>query len=271
MLGVGSALTFDHYNTCFVLSDENNSLLVDAGGGNGVLSQLKRAGIAWQDIHQMFITHHHIDHFMGAVWMVRMVGYACQRNCYEGEFSVYGNADVIGLLESICRQLLNPGELEWIGKSIHLVAVHDGQGIELIGHQATVFDIHSPRLVQYGFVIDISSSGQQPGSRYLACCGDEPFHEAAKPYVQGCEWMMHEAFCLHSEREIYKPYNIYHSTVKDACENAANLGVSNLLLYHTEEHTEPNRQALYLEEARRYFSGRIFVPGDLDVIDLDGR
>ena len=44
MLGTGSALVTECYNTCFVLSDGDEHFLVDGGGGNGILSQLKKAG-----------------------------------------------------------------------------------------------------------------------------------------------------------------------------------------------------------------------------------
>ena len=37
-------------------------------------------------------------------------------------------------------------------------------------------------------------------------------------YVRGSDWLLHEAFCLYAERDIWKPYEKHHSTVKDACE-----------------------------------------------------
>ena len=48
MLGTGSALVTECYNTCFVLSDGDEHFLVDGGGGNGILSQLKKAGFNWR-------------------------------------------------------------------------------------------------------------------------------------------------------------------------------------------------------------------------------
>lgn len=44
MLGTGSATVTQIFNTCFVLQTDTTKLLVDAGGGNGVLSQLNRVG-----------------------------------------------------------------------------------------------------------------------------------------------------------------------------------------------------------------------------------
>lgn len=67
MLGTGNAVVTECYNTCFVLEDEERTqedryFLVDGGGGNGLLHQLKEAGISWKDIRVMFLTHRHLDH-----------------------------------------------------------------------------------------------------------------------------------------------------------------------------------------------------------------
>ena len=45
ILGTGNALATRCYNTCFTLHSKEKVLLVDAGGGNGILTQLERAGI----------------------------------------------------------------------------------------------------------------------------------------------------------------------------------------------------------------------------------
>ncbi len=76
----------------------------------------------------------------------------------------------------------------------------------------------------------------------------------------GFDWM--------DMREIFDPYEKHHSTVRDAWQTAARLGVGNLLLYHTEDKTGADRKRLYLEEGRPQFSGRIFVPEDLEVLPL---
>ena len=102
----------------------------------------------------------------------------------------------------------------------------------------------------------------------LACCGDEPYSESCETYVAGSRWLLHEAFCLHSQAHIFDPYEKHHSTVMDACKTAARLNVENLLLYHTEDKTGDARKELYAEEGGRYFSGRIFVPEDLEALAL---
>ena len=69
-------------------------------------------------------------------------------------------------------------------------------------------------------------------------------------------------------RDIFDPYEKHHSTVKDACELAEELGVKNLLLYHTEDRNYACRRELYLAEGQPYFSGKLWVPEDIEVIEL---
>lgn len=98
MLGTGNALVTEVYNTCFLLEDETREndgyFLVDAGGGNGILKQLKRAGTNWRDVHEIFITHKHIDHFLGALWLIRMILQKSAKGEYKGETNIYGHDEV---------------------------------------------------------------------------------------------------------------------------------------------------------------------------------
>ena len=59
-----------------------------------------------------------------------------------------------------------------------------------------------------------------------------------------------------------------HSTAKDASELAEQLGVQNLILYHTEDKNIARRKELYTEEGKKYFSGNLYVPEDLEKIEL---
>ena len=53
-----------------------------------------------------------------------------------------------------------------------------------------------------------------------------------------------------------------------ASENAARMGVRNVILYHTEDDSLEQRRRLYTEEGRRYFGGNIYVPDDLERIPV---
>lgn len=88
------------------------------------------------------------------------------------------------------------------------------------------------------------------GGRKLTCCGDEPYNDSEKSYVENSTWLLHEAFCLHSQADIFSPYEKHHSTVKDACELAETMGAANLVLYHTEDRNLGRRKELYTEEGK---------------------
>ena len=104
------------YNTCFTIKTGKNILLVDAGGGNGILGQLEKAGIAISEIHDMFVTHAHTDHILGAVWMVRIVMQKMLSGQYTGTFRVYGHDKVLEVLDWICRKLLPAKIVALIGE-----------------------------------------------------------------------------------------------------------------------------------------------------------
>lgn len=284
MLGTGHALVTRCYNACFALCEDevpcNRAgvassapsnpaasaapvFLVDAGGGNGILSQLERAGIDWRRIHDLFITHTHIDHLMGAVWILRVVCYGMECGAYAGELTVWGNDEVISAVGSLARMLLRPSESRFIGERVFLRAVRDGEHVPIMGHDTAFFDVRSKGSAkQFGFVMEY-----EPGKRF-SCSGDEPLVEANFPKVEGAAWLVHEAYCLASEEERFNPHPIHHGTVAEACDTARRLGVSNLVLYHTEDEDLSNRKRRYLEEGARHFAGALHVPDDLETLTL---
>jgi len=262
MLGTGNALVTECYNTCFVISDGDKNFLVDGGGGSGILRQLKHAGFNWQDMREIFLTHKHIDHFTGILWLVRMICQYMNQREYVGEAKIYGHAEVLQLLDDVAKKLLQPKETRFIGERLHFITVADGEVLNVIGRATTFFDIHSTKAKQFGFSMDIG------GAKELTCCGDEPCNDYGKVYAENSEWLLHEAFCLYSQADIFDPYGKNHSTVKDACELAENLHVKNLLLYHTEDKNLSARKNLYCAERQKYFSGKIYVPDDLETLEV---
>lgn len=262
MLGTGNALVTECYNTCFVLSDGNDHFMVDGGGGMTVLHQLKYAGLDWRQMRTIFVTHKHIDHLLGIIWMMRMICQHMREGTYEGEATIYAHDEVIALLRDLAGKLLQKKELPFLDSRLHLIAVTDGEEKTILGRKTTFFDIGSTKAKQYGFCMKLGSGEK------LTCCGDEPYNECEKQYAEHSTWLLHEAFCLHGQADLFHPYEKHHSTVKDAAELAESLGVKNLLLYHTEDRNIARRKERYTAEGRQYFHGNLFVPEDLEVIEL---
>lgn len=262
MLGTGRAVVTECYNTCFVLSEGDRYFLVDGGGGSGIIRQLKRASIDWKMIKDIFVTHRHMDHIMGILWMIRMNAQAIKREGYEGTVNIYAHKKILRIIDDMSHMLLSEKESACIGEQIRLIPVSDGDVYEIIGRKITFFNIHSTKTKQHGFTIYLNDREK------LTCCGDEPYNESERMYVQGSTWLLHEAFCLSSDAQRFRPYEKHHSTVKDACEVAEKLKIKNLILYHTEDTDLAHRKEKYTDEGKKYFSGRLYVPDDLEVIDI---
>lgn len=262
ILGTGNALVTECYNTCFALGEEDKYFLIDAGGGNGILHQLKYGGVDWKKIETIFVTHKHVDHIMGVVWLIRLFGQNINKGNFDGEVTIYGHEEVIRILHTMADMLLQKKVVKHIGSRIHLVTVEDGESKEILGRKVTFFDIQSTKDKQFGFTMELEEG------KKLTCCGDEPYTACQEKYAKNSTWLLHEAFCLYSQADIFSPYEKHHSTAKDACELAESLGVKNLVLYHTEDKNIKDRKKLYTEEGKPYFSGNLYVPDDLDKLEL---
>jgi ribonuclease Z len=263
ILGTGNALVTRCYNTCFALRDENTTLLVDAGGGNGILRQLREANIAIGEIHDMFVTHAHTDHIIGALWVIRMFLQQKAKGICRGIICVYGHDKVIRVIQNMMRDMLPQKLVNQIGVSVLFKELHDRDVFHVGDMRFQCFDILSTKEKQFGFTAWLVN-GQR-----LVCLGDEPYNEHNRSLVENADWLMSEAFCKYADRDVFKPYEKHHSTVKDAAQLAEELGVSNLILYHTEDKTILTRKQDYTAEASEFFHGNVFVPDDLEIISLN--
>ena len=263
MLGTGNAHVTKCYNTCFALAEKDEYFLVDGGGGNGILLQLEKAGIPWQQVKTIFVTHKHIDHLLGIVWLMRFACEMMSKGKYAGEVNVYAPGEVVTLLKEMAVRLLQAKSAAYLDNGFNLHAVSDGEKKMILQHETTFFDIGSTKTLQYGFSLEYA-----PG-RFLTCCGDEPCSASGEKYAAGSEWLLHEAFCLERDADIFHPYEKHHSTVEDACRLAERLQVKNLLLYHTEDKNIAQREELYLAAGKKYFTGGLYVPCDLTKLKLE--
>ncbi len=262
-LGTGNANATHCYNTCFILKGPGGLILCDAGGGNGIMRQLQKIGIAWERIHHLIITHAHTDHLMGVVWAIRMISTRMNNGTYQGTLDIYCDHDVGEGLKAMCRLMLQKKMHQHLDQDILFHDVANGMQAVLAGRPVTFFDILSTKMKQFGFC------AQLEGSRKLCCLGDEPYNPGCQRYVQGADWVLCEAFCLYGDRERFKPYEKHHSTVKEACQLAESLHVPHLVVWHTEDTTPiETRKQRYTQEGAAFYHGDLHVPDDLETIDL---
>ncbi len=261
MLGTGNGGTIDLYNTCFVVQNDNGNFLVDTGGSIEIIKRLKKVNIDIEDIKHIFISHSHTDHILGLIWMFKRLGRVAINGKIETKIKIYCNDVVYESIIEVSRHILPEKLMTGILEITDFHILNDEEEIQINGINYKFFDIKARGTKQFGFecVID--------GKR-LVFLGDETLNTNLYEKIRNADYVMHEAFCLDSEENIFHAYEKNHSTVKSASEVMNNLDVKNLILYHTEESHRNERKKLYTQEAQETFKGKIYVPDDLDIIEI---
>ena len=147
MLGTGHATVTNCYNTCFTISENNKHFLVDAGGGNGILKQLKDSNIKPADIVAMFISHTHTDHIMGAVWIIRVIGRKYLVEDYKTPFNIYGNNEVISAIRKMCEAVLPQKWNDLFEDKIILNVVDTGVETNILNKKIEDIKILYPKII----------------------------------------------------------------------------------------------------------------------------
>ena len=232
-LGTGHALAYHCYTTCLALTDGAHTFVTDGGGGNGVFMQMERANMRPDDVTDLFISHAHTDHLIGAIWLVRVIGHQFDRSGRTTPLHVYGHASVLETFRTICNLL--------------------------VGGQVL---IHFAKTTQYGWRATLENG------KTLVFLGDEPLTDVGLPYAKDADYLVHEAMCLEADADKYHPHRIHHSSVVDAANNATRAGAKHLILFHAEDKDLDTRKARYTAEAAAHFDGPVDAPDDLDVFIL---
>ncbi len=261
MLGVGHGGTIDLYNTCFVIQNENGNFLVDTGGSIEIIKRLRKVNIEIGDVRNIFISHNHTDHILGLIWMLKRLGVASINGKIKNKINIYCNDVVYESIMGISKCTLPEKIIEEIFKIIDFHILKNDEQININGIKYTFFDINPRDTKQFGFESVIN------GKR-LMFLGDETLNPNLYERVKNADYVMHEAFCLDSEESIFHAYQKNHSTVKSVSKTMNELNVKNLILYHTEESHGIERKKLYIEEGKNNFNGNIYVPDELEVIEL---
>jgi len=262
VLGTGTAIVTKYFNTCFIVDNGKEYFLVDGGGGGEILKRFEILGLEWNKLRYAFLSHGHTDHILGMIWVIRMIAHNMRIGIYTENFTLYCHENLAENVRTICGFTLQPIELDFLGKRIHIIPIKDAEQKSFLDYKIVFFDILSTKMKQYGFHMNYEND------KSLVFLGDEPLSESGHKYCENADWLLAEAFCLYNQREIYTPYKYHHSTVKEAAENAEAYHVKNLILWHTEDGTFNDRKALYTKEANQYYRGNTFVPEDGDIIQI---
>ena len=261
MLGTGNGGTLDLFNTCFVIQNNNGNFLVDTGGSIEIIKRLQKVNIDIKDINHIFISHSHTDHILGLIWMFKRLGRAVINGEIQTKINIYCNDVVHKSIIEVSKHILPEKIVKGILNVAQFHILESEEQKEINGINYTFFDINAKGTKQYGFESIINN-------KRLVFLGDETLKPNLYERVKGADYVMHEAFCLDSEENIFHAYEKNHSTAKSASETMNKLDVKNLILYHTEESHGAERKKLYTREGQENFNGNVIVPDELEIIEI---
>lgn len=260
MLGTGMGTVTNLYNTCFVMQNEGGSFLVDAGGSIEIKERLNKANIRLEDLENIFISHSHADHILGLVWLLKGMAGIIMKGNKKNKMNIYCNDEVYEAIKGLFSYTLQQNLLEKIYDYVKFIILEDGSCCNINGVCYEFFDIRAKGSKQYGFSCLLDN-------KRIVFLGDEPLNPYLNQRIKNADYVMHEAFCLDSEKDIFHPYEKNHSTALSTAKIMNELNVKNLILYHTEE-SHKDKAKSYKREASSVFDGNVLVPNDMEVIKL---
>lgn len=261
MLGVGNGGTLDLYNTCFVIQNDNGNFLVDTGGSIEIIKRLKKANIDYKELKHIFISHSHTDHILGIFWLFKKISRLAMRGEITENINIYCNDVVLEAIKEVAKYILPTKLMDAIYSIVDFKVLKDGDIYNINGIDYTFLDIQAKGTKQFGFECNINN-------KKLIFLGDETVNLNLYDKIRNADYVMHEAFCLDSEENIFHAYEKNHSTAKSASEIMNELNVKNLILYHTEESHGEDRKIMYEIEGKEFFNGNVIVPDELEVIEI---
>lgn len=256
-------MSLNCYNACFLMVNNSKYFLVDSGGGAILLKQLKLLNIKPEDIHDIFISHIHIDHMLGCIWLIRYLLPKYYKNRIEKETRIYGSNGVIEVIKELCN-LLMPDDFKYLlGTKIVFIKITDNYKCNIIDNEYQFFDLQSYKVQQFGFNTKISNE-------ILSFIGDECYSEKIQKYIENSKWLIADAYTCGEDAEKDDPVkNHHHSSVKYISKIADNLNIKNLILIHTLDNDLDNRRKKFTIDAKKYYNGNVIIPDDLETIIID--
>src|SRR3954465_9338893 len=271
------------------------ALLLHAGGdrvlfdcGEGTQQQLPRS-IGLPDVDAIFITHFHLDHWLGLVGMLKTFDLRAR----ERALDVYGPPGLRGLFQAL-RPVM--------GRTLYplqLTELDPHEEVERAGYKIASFPVnHRTEAYGYAFVeddrpgrFDVAAAralgvtegpdfgrlqrgetvngvtpeqvvGEDRPGRRIVYSGDTQPAQTTEVYAHHADVLIHEAtFC---EDDRARARETGHSTARQAAQLAVDAEVKLLALVHISTRYFPRE---IRDEARATFENTL-VPRDFDAIEV---
>jgi ribonuclease Z len=301
-LGTAGALPTPHRNPyCIMVKRGSDTLIFDCG--EGAQQQMMRARTGF-GINAVFVTHWHADHFLGIFGLIHTLSF----NGRTAPLTIYGPDwvhDVSRTIRQVGRFNLNfPVEsveladgsyVRFDGYTVTAFAV--SHGIAALGYvleedprpgrfdreKAITLGVTPGPLfgrLQRGDTIQVEKDGRQwevrpsdvmgaprPGRKIVYTGDTRPVPDRIAAAARDADLLIHDATYDDAEKE--RALEFFHATAGQAGEAAAAAGALTLALIHvSSRYTDADT---HLHDARKYFSGHVIAPNDLDMVEVPFR
>ncbi len=238
-LGTGSAMpTGDRFQTGLVIEDDGRRLLVDCG--SGVLHRLQQAGIGYENISTVLLTHHHLDHIadlfplLKARWLageehIEIVGPSGTKALIDDLLAVHDYLE--GKVDLQVRE---------VGPREFSVAGFDVEGFETR---------HSMPCLAYRFGDDFTFSGDSEAFSGLA------------NFADGCSVLVHDC-SFPDEVDVAN-----HPTPTQLGEALAGADIGRVYLTHLYPHTDGKHEAM-VSAVNEAYDGDVRFAEDLFSVEI---
>jgi ribonuclease Z len=298
-LGTAGALpTVLRNPACFLVRRGSDTLLFDCG--EGAQQQMMRAQTGFT-VDAVFITHWHADHYLGLLGLVQTLAFNGRTEALRvfGPEGIGEIVQVIDLLSTATMRFSVRGEVMRAGdevrfdgysvrafrtrhgmQSIGFAIVEDGRPGRFDREGAIALGVRPGPLfgrLQRGEAVVVTVDGEErevrpeqvlgparPG-RSVAYTGDtRPVDLVAAGLPAGLDLLIHDATYDDADRE--RAAEVHHATAGEAGAAAARIGAKRLALVHLS--SRYTSAAGHLRDAQALFSGEVFVPDDLAMVEI---
>jgi ribonuclease Z len=254
-LGTGGALNPERYQASILVEAATTRVLLDTGGGLGLVRRLHAAGVDPARIGHVFLSHRHLDHVGGLeAWLMSVFYQRLHQDQPPPSVRLYaleGSARAIRATQAAAAasgEQVFGSRLTWATPSAGVAQPLSDVALTLIpvDHLPAAGDAA-------GCVVECD------GAR-IVYSGDTRPCDALVEAARGADLLIHEAGGLDARAELL--HRVGHSTAADAGRVAARAGVRALALFHLPA-SEWVAPADLLAEARRHAPGvEVFLSED---------
>ena len=266
---------------CIAVRANGNVYLFDAG--ECCQKQLMKYKVGYGSIRNIFISHLHLDHFLGIYGLIETLRMTTdikfeKLNIFapKGFSSLLINKwDFLNIQKIRQGKLIKEYDIE-IGafKTKHVKNSYgfyikeedrikfNAEKAHSLGIRGELFRKIKERgsLTINGREVLLEEISYKIRGRKIVYTGDTMYSENTIKFSEGADVLIHEATFDESLRE--DALKSSHSTVKDAALIAKKAGVRTLVLTHISARYKKENSNLLIEEAKKYYDGDILVAYD---------